>query len=104
MTQCLLFCLAGIFVSGRLSDLLSPLAWWAFHQSQTTFLERSSFVATYYLPLIEIYGFGLGLIPVHRLKELSLHSLARLNSDPTQDQNSSLADRCFEHGLLLVCS
>jgi hypothetical protein len=70
ITQCLLFCLAGIFVSGRLSGLLNPLVWYALHQSQTTFLERSSFVATYYLPLIGIYGFCLGLIPIHRLKEL----------------------------------
>jgi hypothetical protein len=70
ITQCLLFCLAGMFISGRLSGLLNPLVWWALHQSGTTFLQRSFFVAAYYLPLIGIYGFCLGLIPIHRLKEL----------------------------------
>ena len=70
ITQCLLFCLAGIFISGRLSGLLNALVWWALHQSGTTFLGRPSFVAAYYLPLIGTYGFGLGLIPIHRLKEL----------------------------------
>ena len=78
MTQCLVFCLAGIFVSGRLSGLLNTLVWWALHQSRTTFLERSSFVAAYYLPLIGIYGFCLGLIPIGRLKELLASSVGKI--------------------------
>jgi len=77
VTQCLLFRLAGIFVSGRLSGLLNPLVWWVLHQSRTTFLQRSSFVAAYYLPPIGIYGFCLGLIPIHRLKELLASSFGR---------------------------
>jgi hypothetical protein len=78
ITQCLLFCLAGIFISGRLSSPLNALVWWALHQSGTTFLGRSSFVAAYYLPLIGIYGFCLGLIPIHRLKELLASSLGKI--------------------------
>jgi hypothetical protein len=70
VTQCLLFCLAGIFVAGRLSDLLNPLVWWGLHQTRNTSLQRAPFEATYYLPLIGIYGFCLGMIPIHRLKEL----------------------------------
>jgi hypothetical protein len=70
LTKCLLFCLLGIFIAGRLSDLLNPLVWWALHQSGTTFQQRPSFIAAYYLPLIAIYGFFLGLIPLHRLQEL----------------------------------
>ena len=78
ITQCLLYCLGGILVSGRLSGLLNPLVWWVLHQNRTTFLGRSSFVATYYLPLIGIYGFCLGLIPIHRLKELLASSLGKI--------------------------
>jgi hypothetical protein len=78
VTQCLLFCVAGIFVAGRLSSLLNPLVWWGLHQSRNTFLQRPSFVATYYLPLIGIYGFCLGLIPIHRLKELFASSLGKI--------------------------
>jgi hypothetical protein len=78
ITQCLLFCLAGIFISGRLSGLLNALVWWTLHQSGTTFLQRSSFVAAYYLPLIGIYGFCLGLIPIHRLKELLASSFGKI--------------------------
>jgi hypothetical protein len=78
VTQCLLFCLAGTFVAGRLSGMLNPLVWWALHQSRNTFLPRPSFVATYYLPLIGIYGFCLGLIPIHRLKEFFASSLGKI--------------------------
>jgi len=57
-------------VAGRISGSLNPFVWWALHRSQTTLLQRPSFIATYYLPLIGIYGFCLGLVPFHRLKEL----------------------------------
>jgi hypothetical protein len=50
--------------------LLNPLLWWALRQSGTTSLQRPFFIAAYYLPLIGIYGFSLGLIPIHRLQEL----------------------------------
>jgi hypothetical protein len=78
ITKCLLFCLAGIFISGRLSDLLNPLIWLTLNKTGTTFLQRSSFVAACYLPLIGIYGFCLGLIPIHRLKELVASSLGKI--------------------------
>jgi hypothetical protein len=78
ITQCLLLCLAGIFIAGRLSELLNPLVWWALHQSGTTFLQRPYFVAAYYLPLIGIYGFCLGLIPIHRLKEVLASSFGKI--------------------------
>ena len=78
ITQCLLFCLAGILVSGRLSSLLNTIVWWALHQSRTIFLERASFVAAYYLPLTGTYGFCLGLIPIHRLKELLASSFGKI--------------------------
>jgi hypothetical protein len=68
--KCLLFCLLGIFIAGRLSDILNPLIWWALHKNGITLLQRPSFIASYYLPLIGIYGFLLGLIPIHRLQEL----------------------------------
>ncbi len=71
LTKCLLLCLLGIFIAGRLSDLLNPLIWWVLHRSGTTFLQRPSFVATYYLPLVGTYGFVLGLVPIHRLLELT---------------------------------
>lgn len=70
LTKCLLFCVLGIFIAGRLSDLLNPLIWWVLHRSGTTFLQRPWFIATYYLPLVGTYGFVLGLIPIHRLQEL----------------------------------
>jgi hypothetical protein len=70
LTKCLLFCLLGIFIAGRLSDLLNPLIWWVLHRSGTTFLQRPWFIATYYLPLVGTYGFVLGLVPIHRLQEL----------------------------------
>jgi hypothetical protein len=78
ITKCLLLCLAGIFIAGRLSGLLNPLIWWTLHQGGTTFLQRSSFIAAYYLPLIGIYGFCLGLIPIHRLKELFASSFGKI--------------------------
>jgi hypothetical protein len=85
LSQCLLFCLTGIFVAGRLSGLLNPLVWWGLHQSRNTFLQRPSFVATYYLPLIGIYGFCLGLIPIHRLKELFASSLGKIEFRSTPE-------------------
>ena len=78
ITQCLLFCLAGILISGRLSGLLNSLVWWALHQSGATFLQRPSFVAAYYLPLTGVYGFSLGLIPIHWLKELFASSFGKI--------------------------
>jgi hypothetical protein len=71
LTKCLLFCLLGIFIAGRLSDLLNPLIWWVLHRSGTIFLQRPWFIATYYLPLVGTYGFVLGLVPIHRLQELT---------------------------------
>ena len=106
ITQCLLFCLAGIFVSGQLSGLLNPLVWWALHQSRNTFLERSSFVATYYLPLIGIYGFCLGLIPIHRLKELLASFFGKIefrsNPEPELVCSRPLLWAWAPVGLLLV--
>lgn len=81
--KCLLFCLLGIFIAGRLSDLLNPLIWWALHKNGATLLERPSFVASYYLPLIGIYGLLLGLIPIHRLQELLASSLGKFRFRPT---------------------
>jgi hypothetical protein len=75
--KCLLFCLLGMFIAGRLSDLLNPLIWWALHKNGTTLLERPSFIASYYLPLIGMYGLSLGLIPIHRLQELLASSLGK---------------------------
>ncbi len=83
ITQCLLFSLAGIFIAGPLSGLLNALIWWALHQSGTTFVQRPSFVAAYYLPLVGIYGFGLGLIPIHRLKELLASFLGKVEFQST---------------------
>jgi hypothetical protein len=82
LTKCLLFCLLGIFIAGRLSDLLNPLVWWALHQSGTTLQQRPSFIAAYYLPLIAIYGFFLGLIPLHRLQELLASFFGNLRFKP----------------------
>jgi hypothetical protein len=59
--KCLLLCLLGIFIAGRLSDMLNPLIWWALHENGTTLLERPAFIASYYLPLIGIYGLLLGV-------------------------------------------
>ncbi len=70
LAKCLLFCFLGIFIAGRLSDFLNPLIWWVLHWNGTTFLQRPSFIATYYLPLVGTYGFVLGLVPIHRLQEL----------------------------------
>ena len=95
ITQCLLFSLAGIFVAGRLSGLLNALVWWALHQSRTTFLQRSSFVAAYYLPLIGIYGLCLGLIPIHRLKELLASSFGKI-----EFQSSPRPELVFSRPLL----
>ena len=67
-----------MFVAGRLSDLLNPLAWWVLHQSGTTLLQRPSFIAAYYLPLIGTYGFSLGLVPFYRLQELLAWSSGHL--------------------------
>jgi hypothetical protein len=75
--KCLLFCLLGMFIAGRLSDLLNPLIWWALHKNGTTLLERPSFIASYYLPLIGIYGLLLGLILIHLLLELLASSLGK---------------------------
>lgn len=77
LTKCLLYCVLGMFVAGRLSDLLNPLIWWALHQSGTTFLQRPFFIAAYYLALIGVYGFSLGLIPIHRLQELLASSFGK---------------------------
>jgi hypothetical protein len=71
LTKCLLFCLLGIFIAGRLSDFLNPLIWWVLHRNGTTFLQRPLFIANYYLPLVGTYGFVLGLVPIHRLQTLS---------------------------------
>jgi hypothetical protein len=80
LTKCLLFCLVGIFFVGRISDVLDPLIWWVLHRTGTTFLQRPSFIATYYLPLVGTYGFVFGLIPIHRLQELIASSLAAFRS------------------------
>jgi hypothetical protein len=80
---CLLFSLAGIFIAGRVAGVLNPLIWWVLHRGGTTFLQRPYFVAAYYLPLIGIYGFVLGLIPVYRLKELLASALGKIGFQPT---------------------
>jgi hypothetical protein len=82
--KCLLLCLLGIFIAGRLSDMLNPLIWWASHENGITLLERPSFIASYYLPLIGLYGLLLGLIPIHRLQELLAAALGkfRFRSNP----------------------
>jgi hypothetical protein len=82
LTKCLLFCLLGMFLGGRLSDLIGPLIWWLFHQSGTTSMQRPSFIATYYLPLIGTYGFALGLIPFHRLQKFFASALGHLRFKP----------------------
>jgi len=66
-----------IFIAGRLSDMLNPPIWWALHKNGITLLERSTFIASYYLPLIGIYGLMLGFIPVHRLQEILASSLGK---------------------------
>jgi hypothetical protein len=82
--KCLLCCLLGMFIAGRVSDLLNPLVWWAMHTSGATLLQRNSFIASYYLPLIALYGSFLGLTPIHRLQELLVSSMGkfRFNSKP----------------------
>jgi hypothetical protein len=80
--KCLLFCLLGMFIAGRLSDILNPLIWWGLHKNGTTLLERPSFIASYYLPLIGMYGLLLGLIPIHRLQELLASSLGKFQFRP----------------------
>jgi hypothetical protein len=77
LTKCLLFSLLGIFVGGQVSNLFNPIIWWALHHSGTTFLQRRSFIAAYYPPLIGIYGFCLGLVPLHRLQELLASTFGR---------------------------
>jgi hypothetical protein len=56
LTKCLLFCLLGIFIAGRLSDFLNPLIWWVLHRNGTTFLQCPLFIAHYYLPLVGTYA------------------------------------------------
>jgi hypothetical protein len=75
--KCLLFCVLGIFIAGRLSDILDPPIWWALHKNGIMLLERPSFIASYYLPLIGMYGLLLGLIPIHRLQELLASSIGK---------------------------
>jgi hypothetical protein len=82
LTKCLLFCLLGIFIAGRLSDLLNPLVWWTLHLTGTTSQQRPSFIAAYDLPLLAIYGFFLGLIPLHRLQELLASFFGNLRFKP----------------------
>jgi hypothetical protein len=57
--------------------MLNPPIWWALHKNGITLLERPSFIASYYLLLIGIYGLLLGLIPIHRLQELLASSLGK---------------------------
>ncbi|MBB5346072.1 hypothetical protein HDF10_004079 [Edaphobacter lichenicola] len=83
LTKCVFCCILGMFVAGRLADLLNPVVWWALHRNATTALSRPMFIPTYYLPLIATYGFALGLIPIHRLKELVASSLGQFNFQPS---------------------
>jgi hypothetical protein len=64
LTKCLLFSFLGIFIAGRVTDFLDPPIWWVLHRNGATFLQRPSFIATYYLPLVGAYGFVLGLVPI----------------------------------------
>jgi hypothetical protein len=66
-----------MFVAGRLSDLLDPLILVALHRNGTTSLQRAFFIGAYYLPVVAIYGFSLGLIPIHRLQELLASSFGK---------------------------
>lgn len=82
VVKCILLCLLGVFVTGRLAGLLNPLVWWIFHQSGTSSLQRSLFTITYYLPLVGFYGFVLGLIPIHRLQRFLASSFGRFQFKP----------------------
>ena len=89
--KCLGLCLLGILIAGRLLGLLNPVVWWVFHQSGSTNLQRAVFSTTYYLPLIGLYGFVLGLIPIHRLYEAAAHLFGRIRfiSQPRQELDIS---------------
>jgi hypothetical protein len=90
--KCLLFCLLGIFIAGRLSDMLNPPIWWVLHKNGITLLDRPSFIASYYLPLIGIYGLLLGLIPIHRLQELLASSLGKFRFTSNLRPEMALSD------------
>lgn len=87
LAQCLIICLLGIFVAQRLADLLNPVVWWVLHKIGKTSSLCPLFSASYYVPLIGIYGFLLGMIPIRRLQELVASSFGRLRfqSSPQQE-------------------
>jgi hypothetical protein len=89
---------------GRLADLLNPLVWWALHQSGTTFLQRPSFIAAYYLPLIGIYGLCLGLIPIHWLKGLLASFFGKIGFRSTPGPDLVFGRPLLWRGLLLAWS
>ena len=60
---------------GRQMHGQNSLVWWALHQSRTTFLERSFFVATYYLPLIGIWILSSPHFSPARSKNISRKSI-----------------------------
>ena len=87
--------------------MLNPLVWWVLHRVGMTFLQRPWFIATYYLPLAGVYGFVLGLVPIHRLKELTASSFGVLRSNPQIQPERSFSRPLLwawaPVGFVLVC-
>jgi hypothetical protein len=70
LLQCLGFCLLGGILHGIVSQSVTPLLSWAIYHNDPASPLRRNFAVRNFLPLCAFYGFALGLIPLHRIREL----------------------------------
>ena len=78
--QCLGFTLLGILLLGFIGSSITPLIKWAiYHNDPASFLAKT-FGSRLYLPLCAVYGLTLGLIPLHRLREVFQSSFGVLSA------------------------
>lgn len=90
LLKCIGFCVLGIILLGIVGQTITPIISWAiYHNDPTSPLRRFFGVHNYFL-LCALYGFTLGLIPLHRIRELLRSYFGKLTakSSPKIDNES----------------
>jgi hypothetical protein len=88
--KCCGFCLVGFFLLAMVGRSITPMLSWCVYHDDPTPVARSTFAMHYYLALSALYGFLLGLIPRHQIREVLISSFANFSSRIPSTPHSEL--------------
>ena len=74
---------------------MTPILKWCLYHNDPTSPARQLFAIHYYLPLVAIDGVVLGLIPTHRLRELSRSIFASFTATTESKEDDSFTQPQF---------